>query len=129
MKRLTRQEERAMLLVTHDLGVVAQYCDRVVVMYAGRVVEIGPVTEVMTRPTHPYTKALIEAVPKPGAKLTHLTGRIPDLINYPSGCPFEPRCRYSWEKCEQVSPELTERSVDHACSCHLPQGVSNEPVG
>lgn len=111
---LLEAERRAMLLVTHDLGVVAQYCTRVIVMYAGKVVEHGAVAEVFSRPAHPYTELLLEAVPRPGQPLVVAKGRIPDLIDYPRGCPFYDRCSYQHDpRCETEAPPLREISPGH----------------
>lgn len=108
-----------MLLVTHDLGVVAQYCDQVVVMYAGKVVEAGPVAEVFTRPLMPYTLDLLEAIPRRGASLRNLRGRVPDLINYPTGCPYKTRCRFAFDRCLDEVPALRPIGDGRAVACHL----------
>lgn len=121
VKSLLAETDRSMLLVTHDLGVVATYCDLVIVMYAGKVVETGPVTDVFTRPAHPYTLALLEAIPQRGHELLSLKGRVPDLIDYPPACPYEPRCRFSFERCTEVEPELEpseDDAVGRLASCH-----------
>lgn len=104
VRELVLSEQRSMLLVTHDLGVVAQYCDEVVVMYAGKVVETGPVRDVFTSPAHPYTLALLESVPRRGELLRALTGRVPDLISYPTGCPYRFRCSLADDRCESEAP-------------------------
>lgn len=104
IRELVLSEDRSMLLVTHDLGVVAQYCDAVVVMYAGKVVETGPVRDVFAAPAHPYTLALLESVPRRGELLRALTGRVPDLINYPTGCPYRFRCSLADARCEVEAP-------------------------
>lgn len=124
VRRLLREHSRSMILVTHDLGVVAQYCDRVAVMYAGKIVEIGPVHEVMKEPAHPYTHALLQAIPRPGRRLVPLLGTVPSLINYPAGCPFHPRCAFVQENSRQIEPELRELTPGRAVACHLPEGVS-----
>lgn len=114
---------RSMLLVTHDVGVVAQYCDRVVVMYAGQVIERGTVTEVLGAPAHPYTQALLGSVPRRGKPLEALAGRVPDLVDYPPGCPFAARCPDVHERChgENPGPRLLGDSLDggRMVSCHL----------
>jgi peptide/nickel transport system ATP-binding protein len=120
---LLEEERRAMLLVTHDLGIVAQYCHRVIVMYAGKVVESGPVAEVLTSPAHPYTEALVAAVPKPGHALTPLRGTVPSLIDYPRGCAFRERCDYVHELSGDVVPDLRPLSPGRMLACHLPKGV------
>ena len=122
---LLKQDRRAMLLVTHDLGIVAQYCNRVIVMYAGKVVETGLVEEVLTQPGHPYTQALVNATPHRGRKLVSLRGTVPSLLDYPKGCPFYARCDYEHELAADVPPELHEISPGRAISCHLPKGVTD----
>lgn len=123
IQNLVEESNRAMLLVTHDLGVVAQYCNRVVVMYAGKVVEAGSVLKVLRNPEHPYTAALLAAIPRRGHELIHLHGRLPDLIAYPTGCPFADRCSYVFDRCYEEAPTLTPTSEGHVYSCHLPVGT------
>jgi oligopeptide/dipeptide ABC transporter ATP-binding protein len=116
---------RSMLLVTHDLGIVAQYCHRVIVMYAGKVVETGTVQEVFKHPAHPYTEALLGAVPRSGHDLVSLRGTVPNLVDYPTGCPFEARCAYAGVHGRaDEAPELRELSPGRGVSCHLKEGVS-----
>jgi len=94
----------AVLLITHDLGVVAETCDRVVVMYGGQVVEEGPVVDVFDDPAHPYTRGLMAAVPRPdarGRELAVIPGSVPAPTAWPTGCRFRPRCRHAWEQCEE----------------------------
>jgi oligopeptide/dipeptide ABC transporter ATP-binding protein len=106
---------RSMLLVTHDLGVVAHYCDRVVVMYAGKVVEVGDTKTVFSSPGHPYTKMLLEAIPRPGHELRTIKGTLPDLVDYPPGCPFWARCEHRDDpRCETEMPPLRELEPGHA---------------
>jgi len=123
LKRKSVDEGRSLVLVTHDLGVVAQYCDRVVVMYAGKVVETGPVKEVLGGPSHPYTLGLLRSVPRRGTKVQPLPGRVPSLINYPVGCPFASRCTFAIERCTEEAPELSPVSTGgngpRAASCHV----------
>jgi oligopeptide/dipeptide ABC transporter ATP-binding protein len=127
VRGLVREHERSMMLVTHDLGVVAHYCDRVVVMYAGRIVEQGAVQEVLRAPKHPYTRALLDAIPRQGRPLVHLKGRLPDLVNYPSGCPFAPRCSHAFEPCTTGWPDATSSPDGHTYWCHL--GAEDKEVG
>lgn len=114
---------RSMLLVTHDLGVVAQYCDRVVVMYAGKVIERGTVGDVLGAPAHPYTQALLGSVPRRGKPLEALAGRVPDLVDYPTGCPFAARCPVVHDRCLIEAPVLAATTVSgtgpRSVSCHL----------
>ena len=121
IRKLVREHGQSMLLVTHDLGVVAQYCDRVVVMYAGKVIEHGTVRQVLNDPRHPYTQALIRAIPRPGQPLVHLTGRLPDLVNYPAGCPFRARCPHAFEPCGHIVPEAATVASGQTYWCHLHQ--------
>jgi oligopeptide/dipeptide ABC transporter ATP-binding protein len=123
--QLLEQDRRAMLLVTHDLGVVAQYCHRVLVMYAGKIVESGPVSEVFVQPAHPYTQALLAAIPRPGQQLVSLRGRVPSLIDYPAGCPFKDRCDHAFDRCEAEEPLLRELGRERLFACHLAKGVTD----
>ncbi|MCX5577710.1 ABC transporter ATP-binding protein [Kaistia terrae] len=116
---LVRERERSMLIITHDLGVVANYCDRVVVMYCGRVMEDGPVREVFRRPYHPYALALLRSVPRAGQALQTLGGRLPKLNAQPVGCLFRDRCPYRMDVCDRVTPPLREVSPGRKVSCHL----------
>lgn len=125
MKRLKEEQEMGMLLITHDLGVVAEMCDRVVVMYAGRVVEEASVQELFANPQHPYTKGLIQSVPKLRQKVRRLEsiqGNVPDLSAMPPGCKFMPRCAYAMEQCLQ-EPELlpVQGEADRKSRCWLTQ--------
>lgn len=109
MKRLKEEQDMGMLLITHDLGVVAEMCDRVVVMYAGRVVEEAPVKELFASPQHPYTKGLISSVPKLRQnvrRLESIPGNVPDLSRMPQGCKFAPRCPHVMDRCLAAEPEL-----------------------
>jgi peptide/nickel transport system ATP-binding protein len=116
---LVRERRRSMLMITHDLGVVANYCDRVVVMYCGRVMEDGPVGEVFRRPYHPYALALLRSVPRAGQALQTLGGRLPKLNAEPVGCLFRDRCPQSMDICARVAPPLREVSPGRKVACHL----------
>jgi peptide/nickel transport system ATP-binding protein len=124
-----QRERRAMLLVSHDLGIVAQYCHKVIVMYAGKVVEMGPVAEVFVSPAHPYTQALLAAIPRPGQRLVSLRGTVPSLIDYPQGCPFRERCDYVHERSGEEEPLLREIAPRRFLACHLPKGVTEHAAG
>ena len=117
---LVASDRTAMLLVTHDLGVVAQYCKKVIVMYAGSVVESGLVEEVFRVPQHPYTQALLGSTPQPGQPLVPIRGRVPDLIRLPPGCPYVDRCEFSEIECSKERPGLRELSQQRNVSCHFP---------
>jgi peptide/nickel transport system ATP-binding protein len=127
----TQQRERfmAMVLVTHDLGVVAGRTDDIAVMYAGRFVETAPTRELFARTRHPYTEALLKSIPKLAqpshTRLEAISGRPPDLVNPPPGCKFAARCPYAQEKCVQVEPALVEdpERPGHGFRCHFPVGT------
>ena len=111
----------AILFITHDLGVVAELCDTVAVMYAGRIVEQSSVQQLFSNPTHPYTKGLLASLPKPGQteRLKPIGGQPPNLHQLPSGCTFAERCPYVMEKCQTKQPPLTEREASHHVACWL----------
>lgn len=122
MQQLQRQENMSILLITHDLGVVAEMCDRVVVMYAGRVVEEANVFELFEDPKHPYTKGLIGSVPKIGLKrdkLDSIKGNVPDPSNMPIGCKFAPRCKEVMPICFEKEPVSKKLENNRLCSCWL----------
>ncbi len=110
------------LFITHDLATAKYICDRIGVLYLGRMAEIGMLGDVYRRPLHPYTQALLEAVPVPDPKFRREMplpkGEIPDAINPPSGCRFHPRCSYAKEDCAEVEPELRELEPGHSVACH-----------
>jgi len=114
----------SILLVTHDLGVVAELADSVAIMYTGKIVEEAPVQELFAHPLHPYTQDLLAAIPQlePGEKprrLKTIRGRVPSLFDLPSGCHFSPRCRQALPHCSSTAPSLKETSPQHAVSCLL----------
>ncbi len=121
MKNLTRQLGVAMIIITHNLGVVARYADRVNVMYAGRIIESGPAREIYNNPRHPYTLALLRSVPRMdlprGMRLEPVEGQPPDLTKLDDGCSFRPRCRFAVDKCAQSRPELEQVAPDHISAC------------
>jgi peptide/nickel transport system ATP-binding protein len=109
LKRLCREHGTAVMLVTHDMGVIAETADRVAVMYAGRIVEIGPVQQVIHDPQHPYTKGLMGSIPAVGQnveRLPQIEGAMPRLNAIPPGCPFNPRCPYVFDRCRVERPDL-----------------------
>jgi peptide/nickel transport system ATP-binding protein len=112
MKDLCKSSGSAMMLITHSMGVIAALADRVAVMYAGRIVEIGPVADVILRPRHPYTKGLIASIPsldEKVARFSQIDGAMPRLGRWPGGCSFHPRCPARMDVCSTVRPELTEK--------------------
>lgn len=122
MRTLRDNSDTAIMLITHDLGVVAEMCDRVVVMYAGRVVEVADVDTLFENPQHPYTKGLIASVPKLGSgaeKLDSIPGNLPNPQDMPQGCKFAPRCKFAMDTCLEREPELKESSVGHSTRCWL----------
>jgi peptide/nickel transport system ATP-binding protein len=120
---LQREYRSAMLLVTHDMGVVAETADRVVVFYAGQVVEQGPTADVLRAPQHPYTAALLDAVPTPGTDraepLAAIPGAVPPLRAMPSGCRFHTRCALAWDDCTHEEPVLHELPGQRSARCLL----------
>ena len=121
MKSLTTELGVALIVITHNLGVVARYADRVNIMYAGKVIERGEAHEIYSNPRHPYTVGLLRSVPRLDlprrAKLDPIEGQPPDLINLPPGCAFRERCRWAVEKCATDTPELVETSDGHLSAC------------
>ncbi|MFG6455310.1 ABC transporter ATP-binding protein [Roseateles sp. BYS96W] len=121
LKKVCREQGAAVMLVTHDMGVIAESCDRVAVMYAGRVAEIGPVADVIHRPAHPYTAGLMGAIPamdEDRERLLQIDGAMPRLIAIPSGCAFHPRCERATDRCRQERPELAAAGVTQAACWH-----------
>lgn len=124
MEDIRAKKNTGILMITHDLGVVAEMCSRVVVMYAGRIVEEAPVQELFADPKHPYTQGLIGSVPKLGSgveSLPSIPGSVPDLSVMPKGCKFAPRCKYAMDICHQQEPELADinEAGTRKCRCHL----------
>lgn len=128
--RILKEEfHSTILIITHDLGVVAETCDRVAVMYAGSVVEIAAVDELFGESLHPYTQGLLRAIPRftgGSSMLESIPGSVPDLINPPTGCRFNPRCPHAWDLCQKKRPELLEARPNHAVACHLYTKERNE---
>lgn len=127
---LVKERDLALVLITHDMSVVAQTCDKVVVMYAGRAVEHGPVEAIFDRPRHPYTQALIACIPRglDGAtRLTGIEGTVPTVVNYPSGCPFHPRCPRAEAICATGPPDFSAEG-DSAAACHFAEVAHAQPA-
>ena len=119
---LTRRLGTSVLLITHDLGVVAENCTRVIVMYAGEVVEEATTIDLFARAHHPYTEGLLGAMPRVGGekdRLATIPGTVPPPTNWPEGCRFRDRCPYSWERCEAEHPPLYQIGGGHSSRCHL----------
>lgn len=119
MRRLKDERESSILYITHDLGVAAEICDRVGVMYAGTLCEVATTDDLYANPLHPYTKALMAAVPKPGEEPHAIGGVVPDPINLPPGCRFRPRCDSATEICREQVPLMREIAPGHLVACHL----------
>ncbi|MEC8159949.1 MAG: ABC transporter ATP-binding protein [Planctomycetota bacterium] len=127
MQDLQKKINTAIILITHDLGVVAQVCDRVIVMYAGQIVEVASVTELFHTPQHPYTRALLDSLPRTdatgkGQRLPAIEGIVPSLFELPEGCRFHQRCRFAQEQCKAQPPQLEEHSKLHSARCFFPLG-------
>jgi oligopeptide transport system ATP-binding protein len=124
---LQRERNMGMILITHDMGVVADVADRISVMYAGRIVEEAPVYDIYARPAHPYTKALLESIPRvdlKGQQLSVIKGLPPALTSIPTGCPFNPRCRYARDLCRKDPPPPAYDVAAHRTArCHFWQEV------
>jgi peptide/nickel transport system ATP-binding protein len=117
LKRLCKDHGAAVMLVTHDMGVIAETCDRVAVMYAGRVVEVGPVADVIHRPSHPYTVGLMGSIPSMDSereRLAQIDGAMPRLNAIPPGCAFNPRCPRVFERCKAERPDLMDAGATRA---------------
>jgi len=126
LRELKEKEISSVLFITHDLGVVAETCDRVGVMYAGNLCEVADVRELFERPLHPYTKALLNSVPKFSmeGRLKSIEGNVPNLVTPPPGCRFHPRCPHAMEVCRDDSPELMEFGNNHLVACHYVVGLN-----
>ncbi len=124
LKNICKKRGAAVMLITHDMGVISETCDRVAVLYAGRVAEIGPVQEVINHPAHPYTKGLMGAIPditEDRENLSQIDGAMPRLNAIPQGCAFNPRCPQTFDKCKSVRPELMPAGATRA-ACWLHEG-------
>jgi oligopeptide/dipeptide ABC transporter ATP-binding protein len=130
MKNLTRDMGVAMIIITHNLGVVARYADRVNVMYAGRIIESGKASDIYHRPRHPYTLALLKSVPRMDRqrtdKLDPVDGQPPDLTKLDEGCSFRPRCRFATDQCAKSFPVLEEIEPGHTSACFEKENLAQE---
>jgi len=122
LKELKQRLNLSMILISHDLSIIAETCDSTAIMYAGKLVEYGNIVNIFKRPLHPYTQGLISAFPSIHSKrqrMYSIPGSPPDLLNPPSGCRFHPRCQYAMEICRREEPPLVEIESDHYVACHL----------
>jgi oligopeptide/dipeptide ABC transporter ATP-binding protein len=122
LRDIQREHNLALIFITHNLGIVARMCDRVAVMYAGRVIESGPVRQIFDAPTHPYTRALIESIPRLSEgpeRLTAIDGQPPDLASLPPGCSFQVRCPRVFDRCRAEAPPAFDVGAQHAARCWL----------
>ena len=131
LQRLAWEKGVSVLFITHDMGVVAQICDRVAVMYAGQMVEVAEVRELFSSPAHPYTRGLISAIPGTGGgngteHLYSIPGVVPGLIDPPGGCRYHPRCEKMKAICAEQTPAMVELHADHAVACHFCSPSSEE---
>jgi len=120
MQKLKEQFNTSMLMITHDLGIVAQFCDYVAIMYAGEIIEYGPLMDIFEKPCHPYTIGLFESIPRLDEdvdRLTPIAGMPPDPTNLPKGCMFHPRCKYATEACKEWSCENFNVGGEHTVRC------------
>ena len=128
LENLKKENGMSILIITHDLGVVAKIAQKVLVMYAGEIVESGPARALLDNPLHPYTKGLVASSPKlgtlnkKGARLKEIPGNVPSLDQRPSGCAFHPRCAWAIEKCKTQKPQLRKTDNQRQWSCHLEPG-------
>ena len=126
IRDLQKELNLSMIVITHDISVVAEVSDRIVIMYAGQVAEEGPIVNVFERPAHPYTIGLMEAFPNvkgPKKRLRAIPGSPPDLVNPPTGCRFHPRCRFAQEICQRLEPPLVEVEPSHRARCHFAKEI------
>jgi oligopeptide/dipeptide ABC transporter ATP-binding protein len=131
LARLRREHGLSLVLITHNLSVVAELCDRVIVMYLGRIVEEGPVLEIFDHSRHPYTKGLLASRPSVhvDGRLKTIPGTVPDLRHRPTGCPFHPRCAFAKEICAVEAPPVEIVSAGHVVECHFWRELGPGPVG
>jgi len=130
VRELQQDTDMSVIFITHDLGVIAETCDDVVVMYAGKVVEHAPILELFESPKHPYTKGLLASIPKLETKrksrLPIIEGRVPSLDEFPKGCRFSNRCPYVMNICETESPPMIDIDGNHSASCYLLSGAESK---
>jgi oligopeptide/dipeptide ABC transporter ATP-binding protein len=125
MRDLKNRIGTAIMLITHDLGVIAEVADRVCVMYAGNIVEVAPVRDLYKHPLHPYSQGLLSSIPRmdqPDKKLESIPGSVPNLIYPPTGCRFHPRCPHAMPICKETRPPMTLEAEGHTVACYLYHG-------
>ena len=131
--QLRRDHDMGTILITHDLSVVAHACDRVLIMYAGRVVEEAPTPTLYARPLHPYTLGLLDSIPAghqtPRTRLPSIPGEVPDLAHLPGGCSFAPRCRFATDACRREDPALRRFDPDHRAACLRLEEIHDRAAG
>ena len=134
LSELQQDLELAILFISHDLAVVRHVCDRVAVMHVGRIVEIGSCSQIYRDPRHPYTQALLSAVPLPDPDLqrrrqqVRLEGDVPNPLDLPSGCAFRTRCNRAEARCADEDPDLALRGLDHPVACHFAADLPQSPA-
>ncbi len=130
LHQLQRDEAMSILIITHDLGIIAELADDVAVMYASKIVEYAPVEELFGNPRHPYTHGLFDSRPEPGKPkdqpLTTIEGMVPSPLKFPTGCKFHPRCPYAQKRCETEEPALVEIGESHTAACHFVNEIEYE---
>ena len=122
LKKLKREYDMSMIFISHDLSVIAELADKIAIMYAGEIVELGPAENVYTKPAHPYTQLLLKAIPRlhaPRGKLAYIPGSPPDLRKPPKGCRFAPRCPFAQPRCREEPPPNTKLGENHTVKCWL----------
>ncbi len=122
MKDLQEERGTAIVLITHDLAVVAETCDRVIVLYGGRIQEVAPVIDLFDLPLHPYTQGLLASIPDRATKgepMRAIPGNVPSIFNFPEGCRFASRCPVAEPRCHDTEPDLVEVADGHEVRCHL----------
>jgi peptide/nickel transport system ATP-binding protein len=122
LKKLKEELNLSLIMISHDLSVIAETCNKVAIMYAGKIVEMADVVRLFKNPLHPYSQGLMNSFPSlkgPRKKLISIPGSPPNLLSPPSGCRFHPRCQYALEKCKQEEPLLMEIDKGHYVACHL----------
>jgi len=120
IQSLQEKLDMAVQFITHDLGVISQMADDIMIMYAGQVCEMGPAKEIFKHPRHPYTRALLDSIPKSGksTRLQTIEGQVPSLLNKPTGCPFRNRCKNASKQCSEVRPPIESVSTGHLVACY-----------